>query len=185
MQERQLKWEYYCSEFYPDKPFEAYAEERKGKSLEDMELENINREIKSDKESYGRNAYYSRSRIYEKREDHERALIDLLTVLRIDLSGVCAYKAIKEFGDEFRDPSNSAISFAPGLLKEIESKKTWFKPSMIEAVYRIKLPLDATDQLLFMEIITKLFSGTLTKENLGEYENNLKTRFAEAAKGVR
>ena len=58
MQERQLKWEYYCSEFYPDKPFEAYAEGRKGKSLEDMELENINREIKSDKESYGRNGYY-------------------------------------------------------------------------------------------------------------------------------
>lgn len=185
MQERQLKWEYYCSEFYPDKPFEAYAEERKGKSLEDMELESINREIKSDKESYGRNAYYSRSGIFEKREDHERALIDLLTVLRIDLSGVCAYKAIKEFGDEFRDPSNSEISFAPGLLKEIESKKQWFKPSMIETVYRIKLPLDATDQLLFMEIITKLFSGTLTKENLGEYENNLKVRFAEAAKGVR
>lgn len=185
MQERQLKWEYYCSEFYPDKPFEAYADERKGKSLEDMELENINREIKSDKESYGRNAYYSRSGIFEKRGDHERALIDLLTVLRIDLSGVCAYKAIKEFGDEFRDPSNSEISFAPGLLKEIESKKQWFKPSMIEAVYRVKLPLDATDQLLFMEIITKLFSGTLTKENLGEYENNLKARFAEAAKGVR
>jgi len=109
----------------------------------------------------------------------------LLTVLRIDLSGVCAYKAIKEFGDEFRGPSNSEISFVPDLLKEIESKKQWFKPSMIEGVYRIKLPLDATDQLLFMKIITELFSGTLTKENLGKYENNLKVRFAEAVKGVR
>ena len=184
MKERELKWEYFNSDDYQKRPFEDYEKERENKSRGDMDVERLTKEIESEEDVNNRNSYYARSGVYEAAGEHELALLDLLMVLRLDLSGVCAYKSIKEFGDEFKDPNNANIMFAPGLLNDIQSKKDWFKPSMIEKVYQKELPLDATNQLLFMEIVTRILNEKLDNESMAKYTAELLERFKEAVKEI-
>ena len=99
---------------------------------------------------------------------------------------MCAYKAIKEYPDEadFRTKEFSQIYFAPGIINEIFSLKDKFNFGMLEKVYQVELPLDATDKMLMGEILNKIFSGELDNSHQNEYREKLNKSFEEKAKTI-
>lgn len=177
LKKHELEYDYYNSSFYPDISIKDYIEIRKIKSLEDLEIEEINKEIRKDKKEWGRNDYYARSRVYLRIEEPKNALRDLLIVLRNDLSGVTKHHMIKSHPDvlEFRNPPSS-ILFAPGLLRDIIKLKEHYNETILNEVYKIKLPIDATSKEMFSEIVTEIFDGTL---NESKYIELLKDSFIE------
>lgn len=186
LKDNELKWEYYCTVDTSTVSFEDFKKTRKTNSVEDIGIKDINKDIRNDKQNYGRNGYYRRYGFYLEHDETELAFIDLLTVLRIDLSGVCAYKAIKEFPDEadFRTKEFSQIYFAPGIIREITALKDKFNFGMLDKVYQIELPLDATDKLLMGEILNKIFSGELDDSLQNSYREKLNKAFEEKAKAI-
>ena len=171
LKDNELKWEYYCSVDTSVVSFEQFKKTRETSSTEDIGLKDINKDIRGDKDNFGRNGYYRRYGFYLEHDEIELAFIDLLTVLRIDLSGVCAYKAIKEYPDEadFRTKEFSQIYFNFGML---------------DKVYQVELPLDATDKMLMGEILNKIFSGELDNSHQNEYREKLNKSFEEKAKTI-
>lgn len=186
LKDNELKWEYYNSVDTSTISFDEFMKTRETNAVEDIDLKAINKDIKNDKDNFGRNGYYRRYGFYIDHNEIDLAFIDLLTVLRIDLSGVCAYKAIKEYPDEtdFRTKEFSQIYFAPGIINEIKSLKDKFNFGMLDKVYQLELPLDATDKMLMGEILNKIFSGELNNELQNAYRDKLNNRFEEKAKEI-
>ena len=175
LEDNEFEIEYYRSSYYTKMTLEEYKEVRKNKTREDLEIDELNKEISKDKKEWGRNLYYRRNSLYYSKGEPKKALRDLLLVLRNDLSGVSSYHAIKEFPEEadFRKPPGSII-FAPGLIRDILKLKEHYDDSIIEQVFKVKFPLDATTKELFLEIVKEIMNETLDKE---KYQKLLKHNF--------
>ena len=147
IKEHNVEAEYYFYNPIPNITLDEYRKIRETKSLNDIRKEAWLKEARSDHETFGRNAYYRLASLMKSDNKPEKALYYLLLVLRIDISGVCAYPAIKECPDDpdFRKKEHDQIAFAPGLMGDIWELSDYYDDSIVDEVYSKKLPLDASD----------------------------------------
>lgn len=163
-----LEIEYYFENTDPDITLDEYIKKRGTLSTFDLKWQSCLKALKEDDEQYGRNIHYNMYSLLEAEGKKEQALRYLLMVLRNDMSGVIAYKAIRQFPDknEFRGKQYAHIYFAPGLITDIKNHMEFYDPSMIDDVYSQKLPLDASNPELMKQVIKSIFDGTLKQDEV-------------------
>lgn len=163
-----LEIEYYFENTDPDITLDEYIKKRGTLSTFDLKWQSCLKALKEDDEQYGRNIHYNMYSLLEAEGKKGQALRYLLMVLRNDMSGVVAYKAIRQFPDEneFRGKQYAHIYFAPGLINDIKNHMEFYDPSMIDDVYSQKLPLDASNPELMKQVIRSIFDGTLNQDEV-------------------
>ena len=165
-------------EFYhSDKEFNSVEEYRAYWQTHDPHTEakkNCLKEIKSDKESFGRYAYDTLIGLLEDENDMRGITVCYLKELLIDMSGSLNYADWKRcrFDREIIRETN-AIYFTPHLLKNFPKYKQYYMPEMIEEAYSISLPINACSIEDFRDIAEMMFDGTMDEQTRKAYEKKL------------
>ncbi len=163
---------------------EEYKAKRSKYSKEELELQKLNEEIKSDKEQYGRWGYYGLAIYYEEKGDNKEALKNYLMCLRLDCSGCYNNKYLKIVGKStfLKDNMVDIGCIPPALIKQINNLSDFFSLDLVDAVFIRKLPLDVLDKTTFTDIATMICEGTFDNSSSKEYQKLLEDRLIELIK---
>ncbi len=106
---------------------------------------------------YGRNAYLCMYELLVEEKRRTDALEMLLRVIYIDVSGVYALRYLKyapsvnkTYIDEL---FVSAVMLAPGLINDIVKYSDIYDDSIIDTIYKYRLPIQACDKKTFARIV--------------------------------
>lgn len=173
MYEHTLEYEWYNEpDDYPS--FESYKLVRSKNSKKDIEKNRCLKEIKNDKESFGRYEYDTLIKILEEEGNKREAVICLLKELLIDVSGALNHANWKSCGfdkDMIKECSN--IYFTPYLIKTLPKYHDYYEPSMIAEAYELNLPINACSFDDFKDIAEMMFDKTFDEETKNAYQNKL------------
>lgn len=116
--------------------------------------------------NFGRNEYLNMYQLLVEEKKRPDALVMLLRIIYIDLSGteganyINLYKAGSWTLKELEDCFDAAIMLAPGLINDVPKYREVYDDALITKVYTQKLPVLICSQQLFTDIIHSILDGT-------------------------
>ena len=136
------------------------------------------KEIRNDKESFGRYKYDTLIKILAEENDMEGITVCYLKELLIDMSGVLNWSAWKrcQFDKEIIEECSRIYIATPYLKRQFPKYKEYYDVSMIEEAYQINLPINACSVEDFKYIAEMMFDGTLDNDTANYYADKLKKR---------
>lgn len=164
------KWNIDFAEFAKEK------EKDPDKSFYDICWKIFNSRTRKEDPYISRNNYYDMYELLMEEKRYDYAFEELLRVIYIDVSGMGIRYDINSYHNGFCSKKDvlenceSAILIAPGLITDLEKLKNWYKPEMIENIYRWKLPIQICDKTLFKDMIEAVINERF---DLIYYKNEL------------
>lgn len=141
------------------------ANTRKGMGFYDTVWGIFNKRIMKDSD-FGRNTHLCMFQLLEEEGRYKDALVMIMRVLYIDLSGVAGlqylnlYKSGVYKQKDILDSFDISIMLAPGIIQPIAKYKSEYTDDIIPLLYQQKLPINVCDQKLFTAIVLSIMDGS-------------------------
>lgn len=174
MSEHRDEYMYYTSED-SFSSLEAFKEYWATHDPDTVEMEKYLKEIRTDKESFGRYAYDGIIGLLDKKGGKEREILVCLgKELLIDLSGALSYKDWKDvFRWELEKSDHADIYFTPYLLRTIPKYMDYYDEGIVDEVFTLKLPMNVCTKDVYKEIIEMIFDRSVDNDTQKQYEKML------------
>lgn len=180
LEDNKIDMEYYASGD-TSITLEDYRAKRQKFSSNDMQWQQLQKELKNDSRGYGRNAYWGMGTLLKAENKNKEALLHYLKVLYLDVNGIENYTEWKRLGYLKDLLEDVFIAIAPGVAKAIRELKEHYSEDLIDRVYELNLPFMPCEKPDFMKIVAAIINNDLDykgteKKLLEEYKRKAKTK---------